>query len=132
MLNERVVKSYWKNGLFEGLLRHLEVESYDEVCLGCSELLFRMTGDSEGVDSLSENEVSVIEEYEVKELVDRVLVLLSRWRSRDPGTSTEGELIENLFNVLCMMIVGDDRWIENSNLRRYFQFCMRRKCWICC
>ncbi|KNB42336.1 beta-catenin-like protein 1 [Blastocystis sp. subtype 4] len=67
-------ESYWKNGLFEALLRHLEVESYDEVCLDCSELLFRLAGDSEGVDSLSENPVSLIESC------------------------------YNLFNVLCMLL----------------------------
>ena len=50
MMNDRMIRSYWKNGLFEALLRHLEVESYDEVCLDCSELLFRLAGDSEGVD----------------------------------------------------------------------------------
>lgn len=47
MMNDRMIRSYWKNGLFEALLRHLEVESYDEVCLDCSELLFRLAGDSE-------------------------------------------------------------------------------------
>ena len=61
MMNDRMIRSYLKNGLFEALLRHLEVESYDEVCLDCSELLFRLAGDSEGVDSLSENPVSLIE-----------------------------------------------------------------------
>lgn len=93
-VHPEMIRSYWKNGLFEALLRHLEVESYDEVCLDCSELLFRLAGDSEGVDSLSEN----------PEILDRFLVLLSRWRSRDPETATERELIENLFNVLCMLL----------------------------
>lgn len=65
LVNDRVIKSYWKNDLFEGLLRHLEVETYSEVCLGCSELLFRLTGDSEGVDSLSENPVSLSKKCDV-------------------------------------------------------------------
>ena len=132
MMNDRMIRSYWKNGLFEALLRHLEVESYDEVCLDCSELLFRLAGDSEGVDSLSENPVSLIESCYVQEILDRFLVLLSRWRSRDPETATERELIENLFNVLCMLLVRDDIWIESSNLRKYVQSFMRRKYWICC
>lgn len=57
---DRVIKSYWKNGLFDELVSKLEIEEYDEVHLGCSELLFRMSGDSEGVDSLSETPVLLI------------------------------------------------------------------------
>ena len=34
-----------------------------------------------------------------------MLVLISHWRSKDPETATEAEIIENLFNVLCLFIV---------------------------
>lgn len=42
---------------------------------------------------------------EMQEWVEQLLVILSRWRSHDPDSLDEAEILENLFNVLCMMIV---------------------------
>lgn len=45
------------------------------------------------------------EYYYYQEIVDQVLVLISRWRSKDPEAAVETEVIENLFNVLCFLLV---------------------------
>ena len=41
--------------------------------------------------------------------MEQLLVVLSRWRSHDPESLDEAEILENLFNVLCMMIVRAGR-----------------------
>ena len=32
-------------------------------------------------------------------------MVLAQWRSRDPETLNESEILENMFNVLCLLLV---------------------------
>lgn len=63
----------------------------------------------------------------VKELLERLLVLLSRWRSRDPESLDESEIVENLFNVLCLLLVWMAGVFKASKWKESLTFCVRRK-----
>ncbi|KAK8820429.1 hypothetical protein WA577_006492 [Blastocystis sp. JDR] len=89
-----VMESYWQAQLPLHLLHFLEGEDYDEVMMYASELLFSLCAYKQRVDSFAEH----------PEWVEQLLVVLSRWRSHDPESLDEAEILENLFNVLCMMI----------------------------
>ncbi|KAK8805154.1 hypothetical protein WA588_000097, partial [Blastocystis sp. NMH] len=93
-LHPSLLTTYWSTDLYSQLLDRLDVESLDETSLACSELLFSLASDSGAIDAMAQK----------PELVDRLLVLISRWRSKDPETATEAEIVENLFNVLCLFI----------------------------
>ena len=99
------MEGYWKALLPRHLLHFLEGEDYDEVMMYASELLFSMCAYKQCVDTFAEHPVGVREVNKVQEWVEQLLVVLSRWRSHDPDSLDEAEILENLFNVLCMMIV---------------------------
>lgn len=99
------MENYWKAQLPRHLLHFLEGEDYDEVMMYASELLFSMCAYKQCVDLCTEHPVNESEMNEMQEWVEQLLVILSRWRSHDPESLDEAEILENLFNVLCMMIV---------------------------
>ena len=104
-----VMESYWQAQLPRHLLHFLEGEDYDEVMMYASELLFSLCAYKQRVDSFAEHPVGVGGGSEAQEWVEQLLVVLSRWRSHDPESLDEAEILENLFNVLCMMIVRAGR-----------------------
>lgn len=101
----RLVDVYWSNGLLTYLLGYLEDDSYDDIVLHASELFFSLISYTDQLTSLASQPVMSVLLYLVQEIIEKILVLISRWRNHDPDSLQESEIVENVFNSLCLILV---------------------------
>lgn len=90
-----VLDTLWTTDLLEVLLHQLEKSAASDLSLHCSELLFSLISYKDKVDSIASK----------PDWIESFVVLLSQWRSHDPESLNESEILENLFNILCLLLV---------------------------
>lgn len=122
----RIIETYWKQGLLKHLLHFLEDDAYDDRMMYASEILFSMVSYKGKVDEMASHPVGLGVMHHPQDSIETLLVLVSKWRSHDPDSLDEAEIMENLFNVLCFMIVRLERRYHPSNPPPCCRFCARR------
>ena len=125
-ISSRIIETYWKQDLLKHLLHFLDDDAFDDRMMYASEILFSMVSYKEKVDEMASHPVSSSVMHHSQDSVEKLLVLVSKWRSHDPDSLDEAEIMENLFNVLCFMIVRLTRRFHPSNPPPCYRFCARR------
>lgn len=108
--NEEVAKSAGEQGMMTWLLKRVRVRQYDPNKLYASEILAILLQDNESNQRLL-GEV---------EGIDILLQSLAYYKKRDPHSTDEVELMENLFDCLCSSLMYNpnrDRFLKGEGLQ---------------
>ena len=110
ILNKPVTTAAGEQGLLTWLLKRVRIRQYDENKLYASEILAILLQDHTSNQSLLGN----------SDGIDILLQSLAYYKRRDPHSSDEIELMENLFDCLCSSLMyppNRDKFLKGEGLQ---------------